>query len=88
MVNGCKKVISMDRLKLRVIDKPIPSSHCYPPPTQSTEATPSESQKITSDFKTITHSGCHMRWPEHPKHLITILGCGSCHLWNIERTNN
>ena len=45
MVNGCKNVISLDRLKLGVIDKLIPSTDC-PPPIQSTEATPSESQKI------------------------------------------
>ena len=67
MVNGCKEVISLDRLKAAFMDKPIPSDGLLPAVTQSTEATPSESQKIAGDFKTITRSGRRVRWPKHLK---------------------
>ena len=57
MVNGRKEVISLDRLKAAFVDKPIPlSDDLLPSATQSTEATPSESQKIAGDFKILSYS--------------------------------
>ena len=68
MINGCKEVVSLDRLKAAFVDKPLPSSDCLlPSSTQSTKATPSESQKSNGDFKTVTRSGRHVRWPKHLK---------------------
>lgn len=68
MDNGHKEVFSLDKLKAGCVDKPISSLDCLlPSTTQSTEVTPSESQKIASNFKVVTHTGSYMQWPKHWK---------------------